>query len=224
MRYVIPNHPSEKIEEELRGFIGLDRLYAYPGKPSAKNGGRVILDSGAYGLSVSGGKMTDSYMTGLNRHYTSYSRAIEGLLCAAPDVYPDPVQTLVNFQRWQGLGYYSDICPVIQLGEFYDADIAVKQAEIYSTLTQQRHIFIGNNMMTGKNALAFRVGDMIAEIKRIGFEWVHIFGAGWNIHDIQDWMRVDGIDSMDSISYQGKRFGSDDPVQNVRDICELVGQ
>ena len=72
MIYVFPHFKVK--ENEIKKIQGISRLFAYTKEPHFENKGqKFILDSGAYGLSLSGGKIDLKYMKKLNEHYLKYS-------------------------------------------------------------------------------------------------------------------------------------------------------
>jgi hypothetical protein len=97
MIYIFPHFKAK--ENEIKKIQGISRLFAYPKAPHFENQGqKVILDSGAYGLSLSGGKIDLKYMEKLNEHYLKYAN--NKTLCIAPDEFLNPYQSMKNFKIW----------------------------------------------------------------------------------------------------------------------------
>lgn len=220
MCYVLP------ISKQLRGkLLDYNRLYAYPSIPEqAKSGGFVILDSGAFALSQSGGNMDDNYMQRLNTYYKKFAR--ENTYCAAPDVFLNPFETVSNFQFWK-LKNYHPVCPVLQSSKRYDIKDILWQIDEY----ESEFWFFSNPSLTGRQAQGkYRLlKQMCEKIRSMGGKWIHCLGAGWNLQDIKDWWQLGLFDSMDSIAYytsvQNNEYWTtnNDVFENARlanDICK----
>lgn len=214
--WVCPHCPKKSTEREIEKIEGLARLYAYPCEPRFENGGLVILDSGAFGLAQSGGKMNFAYMQKLSQHYEKYYR--ENMLCVAPDEFMNSVQSMMNFQKWITKGLFKNISPVLQSdnkGLFKEKDI-LTQAEFYREYTDT--ILWGSPKLTAKQAKALHIEKTFKKLKQMGFKWIHKLGAGWDIEDIKQWKEIECLDSFDSIAYYQTTFGNGDILQNVKDI------
>ncbi len=224
VEYVFPHCSAH--EKEIEKIDGINRLYAYPAIPRFENNSHVvILDSGAFGLSRSGGIMNLDYMKKLSEHYFKYSR--ENTLCIAPDKYLDPVQSILNFRKWRKNNLYENVTPVIQRESknIVDIDNMKMQAAFYREFADT--ICIGNSGMYGKDALDVKLSVLLKYMKEdLKYRWIHILGAGYSLEDIQNWKNVGYFDSMDSRSYfitkDINAFGTFDAVENIRRIIECV--
>lgn len=195
-RYVLP------IPKQLRGsLLEYNRLYAYPSIPeSPAENGFVILDSGAFGLSMQGRSITKTYMAKLNEHYKQ--NISDNAFAVAPDVFLNPAKTIRNWKYWHSQDYI-DVCPIIQFSEKGMIDLANirYQVDVYKE-HHQKFWLVSNPSICGNYALSSRNLQTVFEMCRnAGAEWIHILGAGWSIKDIQVWSLVSGFDSMDSIAY-----------------------
>lgn len=222
--WVCPHCPKAKAEKEIEKIDGLARLYAYPAIPKFKNNSLTILDSGAFGLSQSGGKMTSEYLRRLSDHYRAFSR--ENVLCVAPDVALNPMDSMQNFKKWHKKGYFEKIVPVLHSPSKYSFDEATLmfQAEFYRRFTDV--IFWGSPKASADFALGLHYDRIFEKLKAMGFKWIHKLGVGWNLQEIEFWKNMPFLDSFDSISYYNCKsisaFGSFDPVENVKKIMEVM--
>ena len=214
--WVCPHCPKISAEKEIEKIEGLNRLYAFPCEPQFKNNGLVILDSGAFGLSQSGGKMNFAYMKRLSEHYEKYYR--ENMLCVAPDEFLNPMQSMLNFQKWHKSGLFKHISPVLQCEKKFviNAHSILQQAEFYKTYSDT--IFFSNPALTAKMSKAQGIEKILKKIKEMGYKWIHNLGAGWDIEDIKRWRDMQYLDSFDSIAYYQKTFGNGNILENVNDI------
>lgn len=223
MIYVFPHCAAH--EDDIRKIQGISRLFAYPARPHRDNNGEaLILDSGAFGLSVSGRKMTIPYMRRLSEHYEKYGG--ENTICIAPDVYLSPMQSIWNMRMWHKMGLYPHVAAVMQPEREGVVDIKqlAWQAEYYRKYTDV--ICLSVNKIRGEIASAFEIERIFKYAKSIGYRWIHVLGAGWSIKDIRAWKQIQYFDSMDSIAYYSTRdknaFGSLDPVKNIKTISSIM--
>lgn len=223
VEYVFPH--CRKYEKEIRKIKGISRLFAYPKAPHFDNRGKVvILDSGAFGLSLQGRKITKNHMQKLNKHYRKYAR--ENTLCIAPDIFLNPMESMWNMRTWFKNNYYPHVTAVIQCTQkgWIDLNDLKYQADYYSNFTNE--FCFSNNGLTGEMAQYFRLERLFEYMKKnLNAKWIHILGAGWSLKDIKDWMKISYFDSMDSIAYyqcnEGE-FGGLDPVENIKNVCQVV--
>src|SRR5690606_15718880 len=91
------------------------------------------------------------------------------------------------------------VVPVIQFTKMKHLDIfhARKQAMFYREFGN-KIIAVSNPGLRGSAALPLKI--LTDELRKIGYEWIHNLGAGWNYNDCRDWRKL-GFDSIDSISY-----------------------
>lgn len=219
MIYVFP-HFSAK-EKEIRQIDGISRLFAYPCEPHFDNKGQiVILDSGAFGLYEQGRKMTDSHMKKLSAHYEKYHA--ENVLCIAPDEFLNPATSMLNCRKWLNKGYFKHITPVLQAEKkgFIDIDNLKYQADFYRQYSDT--VCFSNNGLMGTDAKYLKLERITKYCKDIGFRWLHVLGAGWNIDDILSWSEIKYIDSIDSIAYYSKDFLDGNAVDNIRRIRKCL--
>jgi hypothetical protein len=195
MIYVTP------VPRELRGRLtSLCRLYAYPAEPEAPPpDGFAILDSGAFGLSQRGEKMTPRWMRGLAEHYRRHGG--ERVVCIAPDVFLDPAATVANWHWWQKEPVVT-VAPVIQFRHKRKLDVytAIQQAKAYAP-ARPPFVAISN---PGLRAVECRdlMPVICAQVRAItGAKWLHNLGAGWDMADIHAWRNLGCFDSIDSIAY-----------------------
>ena len=222
--WVCPHCPNKKSENEIEKIEGLARLYAYPCEPRFKNGGLVILDSGAFGLHQAGQKINSAYMQRLSEHYKKYCN--ENVFCVAPDEFLNPEQSMLNFIKWKKAGLFEKIVPVLQSERklYVNEKSLLQQATFYKKYSDV--IFFSNPSLNAEQAKAYRIDKIFKKIKNIGFKWIHNLGAGWNLADIKLYSQMQYLDSFDSISYYSTKdvseFGSLDAVKNVKEIIKCL--
>lgn len=222
LEYVFPH--CQKNEKEIEKIKGISRLYAYPCEPHFENESKiVILDSGAFGLSRYGAKITLPYMIKLSAHYEKFAKS--NTLCIAPDEFLNPVQTMKNFRTWQRNNLFSKITPVLQrsVKKIVNIDELKMQAEYYREYSDT--VCVANAGMYGHEALLSRMDVLLRYIKKdLDYQWIHILGAGYSIEDIDNWKKVGNFDSLDSRAYfitkDINAFGSFSPTENIRRIIE----
>lgn len=224
MIYVFPH--CKKHEKELEKVKGISRLYAYPGIPRFENNGDItILDSGAYGLSKSGGRITPYYMEKLSHHYETYYR--DNVYCVAPDVYLDWYNSMKNFKTWRSLGFFENIIPILQAEKEHEVNLdqLKKQADYYAKYSDV--IFYSNPALTSDEARAKGIDKLFKYMKdELNIKWIHCLGAGWRLVDIAKWSTMTHLDSIDSIAYYSGdelEFGSRDILQRVKNILSVLG-
>lgn len=221
MQYVFPY--CAKIEKQLNQILCLNRLCAFPSIPNFKNYNFVIIDSGAYALSIQKKKMNKSYMERLNQHYEKYYQA--NFFCIAPDEFLNPTQSMWNFKIWQQNNFFKNITAVLQAEKKRQLNIdnLFRQVDYYRKYTDS--IFFSNNGLTGEMARKFHIERLFKYMKSLKIKHIHCLGAGWNIEDIKQWSAT-GVDSIDSIAYyttnDANEFGSVKPLENVYTILELT--
>ena len=224
--WVCPNCPKKSAEKEIEKIQGLNRLYAFPREPKFVNGGLVILDSGAFGLSQSGGKMNFKYMQRLSEHYEKYYR--ENVLCVAPDEAINPEQTMMNFKKWHKNNLFPYITPVLHsdLKYSFSEDAMLFQADFYKKYTDV--IFFGSPKLSARQGQILNVNKLFGKIKSLGYKWIHKLGVGWDLNEIKIWGNMENLDSFDSIAYYTAKdknvFGSLDPAENVRNILRCLDE
>lgn len=219
MIYVFPHCASR--EAEISKIQGISRLFAFPCKPHFDNRGKiVILDSGAFGLYQQGYKMTDNHIKKLSAHYEQYHS--ENVLCIAPDEFLNPTTSMFNLQKWLKRGYFKHITPVVQAErkDYINIDNLIMQADFYRNYSDT--ICFSNNNLTGDVAKYLKLEIFAKHCKDIGFKWLHVLGAGWNIDDIMNWSQIKYIDSIDSIAYYRKDFFNGDAIENIKEIRKCL--
>lgn len=184
----------------LRGkLLDFNRLYAYPTKPeSIKGADFLILDSGAYGLSLSKKKMDDLYLYNLNEHYSKYKT--KHVYCVAPDTFLNYKETISKFEKWHDKKY-TNVQPVVQMAKAKDFTWGVVkyQLDYYSE-------FFGGNIdfLLFSNPFCRKVEYPVGFFKKIhdlyAIDWIHNLGAGWSVNDVVDWSSSD-INSIDTLAY-----------------------
>lgn len=223
MIYVFPH--CMKHEDEIERIGGISRLYAYPAKPRFENHGHItILDSGAYGLSQCGRRITLNYMKKLSEHYKTF--ATKNTFCVAPDEFLNPVQSMMNMRSWFKNGFYKNVAAVIQAEQKNKINLnsLKSQADFYRKYTDVA--FFSNNNLYAEDAKLLHLEELFKYMKSIGFKWIHVLGAGWSIRDILEWQEIKYFDSCDSVAYYTAKdvtaFGSLNPVENVRRITACL--
>lgn len=217
MQYVFP-HCSAK-ENEIKKIQGISRLFAYPAKPHFENNGQiVILDSGAYGLSLQGKSINEKYMKKLSEHYQKFRQ--KNTLCIAPDVYLNPCQSMMNMRTWNKRGYFKDVTAVLQCEKerFVDLPSLLYQAKFYKAYSST--ICFSNPNLNGEQALYFKdeLEELFKYCKSLGFIWIHNLGAGWDVEDIKKWKTIKYLDSMDSIAY----YNDGNALENLKLFREAI--
>jgi len=177
-----------------------NRLYAFPNTPDLDDQHKIILDSGAFGLSKSGKKMDAQYLHSLAEHYRKYGKQ-KNVYCIAPDVFKNAQQSIRQYKdfiaRYPGI----KVVPVLQFSSStIDLFNSKKQIEQYSKLSKSGMICISNNKFNPvkqHDELAYIVKKIRLKFKQV---WIHVLGAGYSHNNVKDWLSL-GVDSMDSISY-----------------------
>jgi hypothetical protein len=161
---------------------------------------RIILDSGAFGLSKSGGAMDESYINKLARHYVKYGRK-KNVFCIAPDVFKNATKSIKQYKAFIAKYKTIKIAPVIQFSSScIDLFSTKRQIANYLKITNSKMICISNNRfdpVVQNKELKFIVDEIRRGNDNI---LIHVLGAGYSHNNVKDWMKT-GVDSIDSISY-----------------------
>lgn len=188
MKYIFP------VPLWLRGkILEHKRLYAFPAVPEDNP---FILDSGAFALSKSGGKMDAAYLERLYKYYKKYPDANR----VAPDVFLNPRRTMKNFKLW--MDQYSDcrVWPVIQCSSKKIEWASIEyQLDFYSEFFNRIEILFFSNPSLRAGSYPKDIFKKIKDLYRV--DWIHNLGAGWDIQDIRGYATLGGLDSIDSIAY-----------------------
>ena len=141
----------------------------------------------------------------------------ENTFCVAPDEWLNPSQSMYNFHLWNKLGLYENIVPVLQSEQknLFDLDNLKKQADYYRG--KSKYVFIGNNNLTPEVARNLRFQSLLDYLHNIGYEYVHLLGAGWNDDEIVGWSTFDYLNSVDSIAYY-KDKTEDEILRRIEEI------
>jgi len=125
-----------------------------------------------------------------------------GFYCIAPDVFLDPVQTMLNWEWWQAtLDMPVPIVPVVQFPKRKRIDVysAMRQAQFYAPFKPEM-VAISNPSLTAAESIGIEtVCAMVREVT--GARWLHNLGAGWSPKDVADWRGLGCFDSIDSGAY-----------------------
>lgn len=189
----------------LRGKITeYPRLYAYPSAPEFIGNKFVVLDSGAFSLSMKGKEIDDEHIRKLGLHYIKHNASDSGnVLAIAPDVFLSPEKSMANFVKIQKLYPALRTIPVLQSKRKKKIDLygTMQQLKFYKTYNI-KSICISNPSLLACEALEQGIEDVVSECRStLGKDiWIHILGAGWNAHDVRMWGTLD-INSIDSIAY-----------------------
>jgi hypothetical protein len=177
-----------------------NRLYAYPNIPLLDDNHRIILDSGAFGLSKSGRSMDESHIAKLAKHYETYGKKAN-VFCIAPDVFKNATLSMRQYKDFIAKYEKIKIVPVIQfVSSYIDFFSIKKQVTAYQKITNSRMICISNNKFDPVKQFK-ELKFIVDEIKRKnGDILIHVLGAGYSHNNVKDWMEI-GVDSIDSISY-----------------------
>lgn len=223
-QYVFPH--CKKFEKEITKIKNLNRLFAFPVIPTFKNKALVILDSGAFGLSIQKKKMNTKYFRELSNYYEKYYKVYDKVLCIAPDVFKNPFQSMQNVKIWRALELFKNITPVLQNSRalVIDKDELKYQVDVYTKLnykTLAYSIHSANGMLHKQQ----HIEEIFFYAREKGVAHIHCLGAGWSLEDIAVWQSIDGFDTFDSIAYyttkNADEFGSLNPLQNIKNILSL---
>lgn len=189
MDYIFP------VPTWLRGkLLSYKRLYAFPTIPEDDP---FILDSGAFALSKSDRRMDVAYLESLYQYYKKY----QGWK-VAPDVYLNSRNTMRNFDKWMKTYSDCELFPVIQCQtKSLEWEIIRYQLDFYADYFSYLPVLFFSN--PGLKAFQYP-NDFFQKIKnfnRLDIIKIHNLGAGFDISDIQGYMNLSGLDSVDSISY-----------------------
>lgn len=180
-------------------MAGYNRLYAFPMPPDEPApGGFVMMDSGAYGLSQQGREIDTEHMFRLARYYKAHKAGNQfPVLGVAPDKFLDPERSKQNYRFW--MHYIGQpVVPVIQFATMKRVDIALALKQVDFYLPGNRVMCISNPGLKAREAGAMQF--IVEYMRKVGVEWIHNLGAGWNTLDCRDWFEM-GFDSIDSIAY-----------------------
>lgn len=223
MIFVFPN--NKKYQKDLEGE---NRLFAYPSIP-IKSDKLTILDSGAFGLSVKNKKMSSRHKEQLNEHYKKYYE--ENVMCAAPDEFLNPAQSMYNFKEWINKGYFEKISPVLQAKnkKILDLKDLLEQVKFYYEYTKTDKWFFSNPGLTAEMAEEQKLDKFIIFIKqKFNIKRIHNLGAGWSIEDIKKYKNMNCFDSIDSISWYNtkdiKEFKSVNPLEIIKIIKGVINE
>jgi len=188
---------NKQLEPELLAF---NRLYAYPSIPILDNEKIIILDSGAFALSLSKKKMDAAYIAKLAEHYKKYGGQ-KSIFCIAPDVFKSPSLSIKQFKEF--INNYPDvtITPVLQFqSSSIDLFNTKKQIDEYSRISKSKMICISNNKFNPVKQFK-ELNFMVENIRqKLGNIHIHVLGAGYSHNNVKDWLKT-GVNSVDSISY-----------------------
>lgn len=222
--YVFPKCKDR--ENEMQNIDGIARLFAFPNKPNIKKNNITILDSGAYNLFKNGGYIDKGYMSRLSYYYEKYANYSDEVMCVAPDMFLNPMQSMFNIRKWFKNFYYGNVAAILQCDRKNYVDIEYLKQQVDYYLSYTNIIFFSNNNLTGEQAKMFHLEELFKYMKEQGVVWIHVLGAGWNLKDIRDWCSIDYFDSLDSIAYYAtkdiKEYGSFDAIENVKNIVKLM--
>jgi len=177
-----------------------NRLYAFPTVPDLDGQHKIILDSGAFGLSKSGRKMDAQYLNDLALHYQKYGQQ-KNVFCIAPDVFKNSHQSIRQYKDFTQRYPNIKVVPVLQFQtKNIDLFNAKKQIDEYSRLSNSGMICVSNNKFNPVkqfDELQYIVKKIRHKFKHV---WIHVLGAGYSHNNVKDWLKT-GVDSIDSISY-----------------------
>ncbi|WP_432631601.1 hypothetical protein [Brachyspira sp.] len=222
--YVFPH--CRRFEKEIKKIKNINRLFAFPVIPHFENNRLVILDSGAFGLSMQKKKMNKQYFFELSKYYSTYSKQYNRLLCIAPDVFKRPDLSMKNIEIWRYYNLFENITPVLQNSKamIIDKDELKYQIDFYIKLnykTLAYSIYSANGMLHKQQ----HIEEIFFYARKMGVEHIHCLGAGWNLEDIAIWKSIDGFDTFDSIAYYTTKnideFGSLNAIENIKNILAL---
>lgn len=201
MKYVLAHTP---IADDW--IYKYPRLYAYPKSPNTHGEELVLLDSGAFGLSLIGKRIDESHMEKLAQHYNQHTG--NNVVPIAPDEFLNPDRSMSNFRQWH-VKHKIPVAPVLQVRKThqFDAMGIHRQLAFYKQYPLAR--FNGKQFICFSNAgwrgIEFAPYAQALRIAiRLNFPagiWLHNLGAGWEPKDIQHWMSFDLFNSIDSIAW-----------------------
>ncbi|MFZ4816390.1 MAG: hypothetical protein ACOYL5_17780 [Phototrophicaceae bacterium] len=182
------------------------RLYAYPKLPDTSGSELVILDSGAFGLSMRGQSMNATYLHALAAYYRQY--AATNVIAVAPDQFKAPQVSMNQFKVWHEAGSPT-VSPVLQMRSHKRFDLADlhRQLVLYQRFPlprwQGRPVICFSN--AGWHGIEFQrhVLSLKLVLQRAfpSGVWLHNLGAGWDIEDIHAWRDCGIFASADSIAW-----------------------
>lgn len=220
MIYVFPHY--NPAEEHLKDK-NVGRLFAYPSIPiNIDNKNIVILDSGGYGMSQAGKKISLNYMKKLSRHYEKYNR--DNVICVAPDEWMNAGQTILYLKKWHNNNLFKSVVPVLQDERkgVVNVENMMRQAEFYRKFSDK--IMYSNNGIYGNSHMATKVNKVVKHLKeKLGYKYIHLLGAGWNLEDVRAWAKSEWIDSIDSIAYytSSKEFGANTVIEAIDNVIKV---
>lgn len=218
-KYVFPH--CTKYESQISKIQGINRLFAYPKEPHFLNCSEVvILDSGAFGLSLSGQKMNINYMKKLSDHYEKFLNL--STICIAPDEFLNPMQSMQNTKKWAKNNFYKNIACVLQASKNKIIDIEELMAQLRFYREYCDKICFSNNGLLGVQSK--KLEKVFYESKILGFTHLHILGAGWSLKDIQEWQKIKYWDTMDSIAYykSPESYDATSPIMAIQNILNII--
>jgi len=182
-------------------LLHYNRLYAYPNIPEISDTPIIILDSGAFALSMRKGYMDAEYIEKLAAHYQGYDH-LDNIYCVAPDVFKNPYISMKQYKDFVEK-YTINAVPVLQFSSPQpDLFKVKKQIDFYHRLNEDIKMMCLSNHKFNP-VKQYKELQFIVNIIRETFNeniLIHVLGAGYNHLDVLDWLKI-GVDSLDSISY-----------------------
>jgi hypothetical protein len=190
-------------------MLSYPRLYAFPRKPDPPGDSFIILDSGAFGLAQRGHEIGERHMARLAEHYAHAQG--ERIICIAPDVCFNPVNTIANYALWRRKYAHLPVAPVLQPRgpgrvDLYDLRQQVNSyldyLDVWPRLFGRPFLAVANPSLVGlaNGSRGFQFLRRMIQ-QAVPDVWLHMLGAGWSLPDIIAWRDLDCFDSMDSVAY-----------------------
>lgn len=196
--FICSSHKSLNLAE-------FERLYAFPNQPDLSGDKTVLLDSGAFALSMRNQSMDKAHIESLAKYYNQHGLVRNNVHCIAADVFKNPSLSMQQYAEFiKTVSREVSISPVLQFPRkgFVDLFSARKQLIFYkkNAIVKPRLICVSNHAFDATKChdalvrLAWLIRDIFDDVH------IHVLGAGFNSLDVARWLQTD-VDSIDSISY-----------------------
>lgn len=154
-----------------------------------------ILDSGAFAVSKQKTRWPEpQYISRLAAWYAEHYRP--GMLCIAPDVYPDGRATMQRYRRYRER-FSVPLVPVVQGDDWFDSR---RQIRFYAPFRPEAIAL--SNPGRRYDEYAPLLAWQIECVRRYhGDIHIHSLGAGWTPEEAGQYRSFHGLGSFDTIAY-----------------------
>lgn len=186
----------------MRGhLLHFPRLYAFPSQHEGMHDAKfIMLDSGAFSLSLQGKEIDEKYIIRLLGFYKKHGGSNKfPIIAVAPDVFLNPHKTMYNYKFYCNRSDNFP-APVIQFERKKKLDLftVMKQCKFYKNYNPSFLCISNPSLEAGESFLMHKIIEIVRN--ELNPDWIHILGAGWSGDDVRRWSYFD-CDSIDSIAF-----------------------